>query len=54
MKERRNYDAERNLKLVTTPLVCLVDHVCLRIHGAKSSDCFDSALADGNRRTDPI
>ena len=25
MKERRSYDAERNLKLVTTPLVCLSD-----------------------------
>ena len=46
MKERRSYDAERNLKLVTTPLVCLSD-VSKQFDRIRALDHVSLAIPEG-------
>ena len=46
MKERRSYDAERNLKLVTTPLVCLSD-VSKQFERIRALDHVSLAIPEG-------
>ena len=46
MKERRSYDTERNLKLVTTPLVCLSD-VSKQFDRIRALDHVSLAIPEG-------